>query len=62
MYSDRVSKYDLGNTTITNCRQTYDTARKEPHNNHETPGRQTKQSNQPSLPDQGYCKTRIDIK
>ena len=24
----------------------------EPHNNHETPGRQTKQSNQPSLPHQ----------
>ena len=28
--------------------------------NHETPGRQTKQSNQLSLPHQDDCKTRID--
>ena len=34
----------------------------EPHNNHETPGRQTKQSNQLSLPHQDDCKTRMDIK
>ena len=34
----------------------------EPHNNHETPGRQTKQSNQLSLTHQGECKTRMDIK
>ena len=34
----------------------------EPHNNHETPGRQTKQSNQPSLPYQDDCKTRMDLK
>ena len=34
----------------------------EPHNNHETPGRQIKQSNQLSLPHQDYCKTRRDIK
>ena len=34
----------------------------EPHNNHETPGRQTKQSNQLSLPNQDDCKTRMDIK
>ena len=34
----------------------------EPYNNHETPGRQTKQSNQPSLPHQHYCKTRMDTK
>ena len=34
----------------------------EPHNNHETPGRQTKQSNQLSLPHQDDCKTRRDIK
>ena len=34
----------------------------EPQNNHETPGRQTKQSNQLSLPHQGDCKTRRDIK
>ena len=33
----------------------------EPHNNHETPGRQTKQSNQLSLPYQDNCKTRRDI-
>ena len=34
----------------------------EPHNNHETPRRQTKQSNQLSLPHQDDCKTRRDIK
>ena len=34
----------------------------EPHNNHETPGRQTKQSNQLSLGHQHDCKTRRDIK
>ena len=35
----------------------------EPHNNHETPGRQTKkQSNQLSLPYRDYCKARIDTK
>ena len=28
----------------------------EPHNNHKTPGRQTKQSNQLSLPHQDDCK------
>ena len=33
----------------------------EPNNNHETPGRQTKQSNQLSLPHQDDCKTRMDI-
>ena len=31
------------------------------HNHHETPGRQTKQSNQLSLPHQNNCKTRMDI-
>ena len=35
---------------------------KEPHNNHETPGRQTKPSNQLSLPHQYDCKTRMDLK
>ena len=30
----------------------------EPHSNHETPGRQTKQSNQLYLPHQDDCKTR----
>ena len=34
----------------------------EPHNNHKTPGRQTKQSNQLSLPLQDDCNTRMDIK
>ena len=33
----------------------------EPHKNHETPGRQTKQSNQLSLPHQDDCKTRRGI-
>ena len=33
-----------------------------PHNNHETPGRQTKQNNQLSLPHQDDCKTRRGIK
>ena len=35
--------------------------KEEPHNNHETPERQTKPSNQLSLPHQGDCKTRMDI-
>ena len=34
----------------------------EPHMHHETPGRQTKQSNQLSLRHQDDCKTRMDIK
>ena len=34
----------------------------EPLNHHETPGRHIKQSNQPSLPNQDDCNTRIDIK
>ena len=34
----------------------------EPHDHHETPGRQTKQSNQLSLSDQDDCNTRMDIK
>ena len=33
----------------------------EPHNNHQTQGRPTKQSNQLSLPYQDDCKTRRDI-
>ena len=33
----------------------------EPHNNHETPGKQTKQSNQLSLPHQDDCKTRMNV-
>ena len=31
-------------------------------NHHETPGRQIKQSNQLSLPHQGNCNARMDIK
>ena len=34
----------------------------EPHNNHKTSGRQTKQSNQLSLPHRDDCKTRMDTK
>ena len=34
----------------------------EPPNNHETPGRQIKLSNQLSLSRQDDCKTRIDMK
>ena len=34
----------------------------EPHNNHETLVRQTKQSNKLSLPHQNDSKTRMDIK
>ena len=34
----------------------------EPLNHHETPGRQIKQSNQPSHPHQDDCNTRMDIK
>ena len=34
----------------------------EPLNNHETQGRQIKQSNQLSLPHQDDCDTRMDIK
>ena len=36
--------------------------KEEPHNHLETPGRQTKQINQLSLPHQDDRKTRIDIK
>ena len=34
----------------------------EPDNNHETPGRQTKQSNQLCLPHRDTCKNRMDTK
>ena len=34
----------------------------EPHTNHETPGKQTKQSNQLSLPHQDECKARKETK
>ena len=34
--------------------------KEEPHNTHETPERQTKQSNQLSFPNQDDCKTRMD--
>ena len=45
-----------GNTKITNCRQTHWHSEDEPNNSHEKPGRQTKQSNQLSLPHQDDCK------
>ena len=34
----------------------------EPHNHQDTTGRQTKQTNQLSLPHQDDCKTKMDIK
>ena len=34
----------------------------EPRDDHETPGRQIKQSKQRSLPHQDDCNTRMDIK
>ena len=34
----------------------------EPHSNYETPGRQTKQSNQLSLPYHDDCKAKMDTK
>ena len=36
--------------------------KEEPHNHHETPERQTKQSNHPSLPHQDDCETRMDTR
>ena len=36
--------------------------KKEPPNNHKTPGRQTEQNNQLSLPYQDDCNTRMDTK
>ena len=36
--------------------------KEELHNNHKTPGRQTKQINQLSLSHQDDCKTRMDTK
>ena len=36
--------------------------KEEPQNNQETPGRQTKQSNQLSLPHQDDFKIRMDVK
>ena len=36
--------------------------KEEPHNTHEKPGRQTKPSNQLSLPHQDDYKTRMEIK
>ena len=41
---------------------THGTVRKNHTNKHETPGRQTKQSYQLSLPHQDDCKTRMDTK
>ena len=36
--------------------------KEEPYNNHKTPGRQTKQSNQLPIPHQDDSKTRVHIK
>ena len=56
-----VSEYDQKNTQ--HKLQTNPWHREEePHNNHETPGRQTKQINQLSLPNGDDCKTRMDTK
>ena len=35
--------------------------KEKPHNNHKTPGRQTKQCNQLSLPHQDDCKNILDM-
>ena len=54
-YANKVSEYDkkYHNHNL----QTNPWHREEEqHNNHETPGRQTKQSNQPSIPHQYDCK------
>ena len=51
-----------GNTTITKLQTNPWHREEEPHNNHETPGRQTKQSNQLSLPHRDDCKTTMDTK
>ena len=37
-------------------------SKEEPHNNHKTPGNQTKHSNQLSLPHLDDYETRMDIK
>ena len=37
------------------------TRKEKPHNNHKTPGRQTKQCNQLSIPYQDDCKTIMDM-
>ena len=63
MTSKKVSEYDLEIPQS----QTADNpvapgGEEEPPNHHETPGRQTKQSNQLSLFHQDDCKTRRDIK
>ena len=57
LYSIIVSEYDQEIPQS----QTAD-HEEETHNHHETPGRQTKQSNQVSLPHQDGCKTTMDIK
>ena len=51
----RVSEYDQEIPQSQNADKPYH-REEEPHHNHETPGRQTKQSNQLSLPHQDDCK------
>ena len=54
----KISEYDQEKLQS----QTADKAMEEIDNNHETPGRQTKQSNQLSLLHQDDCITSTDIK
>ena len=51
-----------GNTTTTKLQTNPLHRKEEPHSNHETPGSETKQSNQLFLLHQDDCKTRMDIK
>ena len=51
-----VSEYLSENSTITTRHR-----EEEPHNNRETPGRQTKENKQLSLLHQDDCKTRVNI-
>ena len=60
MRSYIVSKYDQEIPRSQTAKKTPWHREEEPHNNHETPGRQTKQTNQLSLPHQDDCKTRMD--
>ena len=57
-----VSEYDQEKTQSQTADKTMALREEEPHSNHETPGRQLRQSNQLSLPHQDDCKTKMDIK
>ena len=60
-YAKIVSKYDQ-EIPQSQTQTTPWQREEEPSNNHETPGRQIKQSNQFSLPHQDDFNTRMDIK